>query len=388
MSLPAAAHPRASAALAVVGLTTQIAFAGTDGIPIVKQIVGVAARIVTLAQDIEARRDALHTLVENARGLARTVAAVTSDREIEGEILVRLEALHCVLRSIETLLSEHTAKTRFQRALSYAFSVQKHIDRLRHELSCTLNEFLLVAALDTNNRVKDSARCIGKFRVLRDFEVDKLELVAEEAPQGYCPLMEIADRADWGFGQAFSRALKVVDAARYLEDMGAAWNPESERHVFVDDAGRPTIGLRHDLCPFTPDATNPYYNQLVQFSILINISFPWEKTHAPVQLVNELFPDFPLGDIFNVCESIWTAQHVVPRNLLASHLVSQKTATYLQKIMTRLDARPHRGLVVNHASIVLRPFISSVAMGTFFYAKYWVYGSHEDRIAATKKRAT
>ncbi|EJD46705.1 hypothetical protein AURDEDRAFT_164158 [Auricularia subglabra TFB-10046 SS5] len=173
-------YPRASAALAGLGLTTQIALAATDGVPIVKQIVGVVARIVILAQDIEAHRDALHALAENARSMGRRVEAVAAEHEMDGEMLSTLEALHRVLSSVETLLAKHNAKSRFHRALIYAFTVKAHVDRLNQELSRAVQEFLLVAALDTNGRVKQNSKCIGKFRLLHDFEVDKLELLADD----------------------------------------------------------------------------------------------------------------------------------------------------------------------------------------------------------------
>ncbi|EJD46724.1 hypothetical protein AURDEDRAFT_164177 [Auricularia subglabra TFB-10046 SS5] len=178
MALKATEYPRASAALSGLGLTTQLALAATDGVPVVKQIVGVAARIVTLAQDIEARRDALHALVKNAQAIGQRVEAATRDRELDGEMLSSLDALHSVLRSVAALLADHTAKTRFQRALRYAFTVHKDVDRLNQELSRAVQEFL--ATLDTNGHVKNNAKCIGKFRQLHDYEVEKLELVMED----------------------------------------------------------------------------------------------------------------------------------------------------------------------------------------------------------------
>ncbi|EJD46727.1 hypothetical protein AURDEDRAFT_164180 [Auricularia subglabra TFB-10046 SS5] len=168
-------YPRASAALAGLGLTTQLALAATDGVPIAKQIVGVVARIVTLAEDIEARRDVLRTLAETARSMGRRVEAVAAEHDMEVEMLSTLEVLHRVLSSVETLLAKHNAKSQFHRALSYAFTVKGRVDRLSQELSRAVQEFLLVAALDTNGRVKQNSKCIGNFRLLHDFEVEKLE---------------------------------------------------------------------------------------------------------------------------------------------------------------------------------------------------------------------
>lgn len=179
MTLRASDYPRASAALAGLSLTTQIAVAATDGIPIVKQVLAVVSRIVTLAEDIDQRREALHALADSARTLGQRIEAVVSDRELEGEMLQSVEAVHTVLRSIEAFFNKHRAKTRVQRALSYALTTSKHITGLSQELSGAVQNFLLIAALDTNTRVRENARCIGQFRLLHEYEVEKLEHISE-----------------------------------------------------------------------------------------------------------------------------------------------------------------------------------------------------------------
>ncbi|EJD46715.1 hypothetical protein AURDEDRAFT_164169 [Auricularia subglabra TFB-10046 SS5] len=209
MPSQATEYPRASVALAGLGLTTQLALAATDGIPIVKQIVGVVARIVTFAQEIKARRDALHALVDDARAIGRSVEAVASGRELEGEMLARLEALYSVLRAVETLLAEHRTKRRLYRALRYAWTIQNVVETRSRELSRAVQQFLLVAALDTNAFVQDSAGYIGKFRLLRDFEVDRQDLVMEETPKGTSYSIKYYTARIEGSGQVF--------AVRFLE---------------------------------------------------------------------------------------------------------------------------------------------------------------------------
>ncbi|EJD46703.1 hypothetical protein AURDEDRAFT_164156 [Auricularia subglabra TFB-10046 SS5] len=487
MSSPATDYPRASAALAGLGVTTQVALAATDGMPIVKQIVGVVARIVMLAEDIETRREALHALVENARSMGRRVEAIAAEHEMEGEMLSTLEALHRVLRSIESMLAEHNAKSRFRRVLSYAFTIKNNINRLDQELSRAVQEFLLVAALDTNGYVKDNSRYIGKFRLLRDFEVVKQALVTEQTDQralyavkyysarvegsgrvfavrylersahaesdtatifddyiqqriqehdqvleqistvqkahpnvarfygrsagsihnrftvmdsGHYLAYDLAMRKGWGFNEVFSFALKVVvsticdlesadvqtftkDAARYLEGIGAAWIPGSAGHIFIDDKGTPTIGLKHDLRAFSPDATFPYVWGLVELWRLLLLSFPYEETQPPVQLGTEMFPDIPLDAAFNTCDSIWTIRQVIPRNL-SSYAVRQETATYLQKMLACLGDRSVNSMATNLAASFFRPAITSVATGTVLYAEYWAYSGYDDYISSAQ----
>ncbi|EJD46732.1 hypothetical protein AURDEDRAFT_164184 [Auricularia subglabra TFB-10046 SS5] len=460
MALQPQTYPRASAALAGLGLTTQLAFAATDGLPIVKQIIGVVARIITLGQEIEARRDALLALVEDARAIGRSVEAIVSERELEGEMLASLEALHSVLNAVEKMLSEHRAKSRLQRALRYAFTVQKHVNRLGQELSRAL-----VAALDTNAYVKDSARCIGKFRLIRDFEVDKLDLVAEETHKGasytvkyytariegsgqvfavryfeknapsrsesaaeddyiqqricdhdrileeistvqkahpniarfygrssgsitsrftfheaYHLAEDMAGRMDLDVGGAFSIALQVIDAACYLEEIGAIWFPIADDHIFMDEAGKPTIGLKNDLRAVSNAESYQYDNPLSACGSLLIHCAAAQTAHPPFELVSDMFPNFPLGEVFNATDWLRTRRQVAPRTLLTSHSFGQKTSTYLQKMVTCLNDRPIRTPARELAAAYFRPAVSSTARGTVSFGEYRAYRSGEDLI--------
>ncbi|EJD46719.1 hypothetical protein AURDEDRAFT_164172 [Auricularia subglabra TFB-10046 SS5] len=318
-------YPRASAALAGLGLTTQIALAATDGVPIVKQIVGVVARIVILAQEIEAHRDALHALAENARSMGRRVEAVAAEHEMEGEMLSTLESLYRVLSSVETLLAKHNAKPRFQKALSYVFTVKGQVDRLNQELSRAVQEFLLVAALDTNGRVKQNSRCIGKFRLLHDFEVDKLEVIAQDKRRDSLFNVKYYTARIEGCGPVFA-AIQVIDAATYLEEIGARWHPTFGNHIFIDEAGTPTIGLKHDLLALSKVALYQYHNPLAALGDLFIGSLVLQVAHTPVQLANDMFPDLPLEELFNTSERVWTRHQVTPRTVPGSYSVNQKTA--------------------------------------------------------------
>ncbi|EJD46739.1 hypothetical protein AURDEDRAFT_164191 [Auricularia subglabra TFB-10046 SS5] len=403
MSLSAPTYPRAATALSGLGLTAQIALAATDGVPVVKQVIGVVARIVTLAAEMEARHDALHTLVHNAREIGQRVEAVASDRPVE---------------------------------------------RLSEELSSAVQAFLVVTTLDTNVRVTDSSRCIGELRRLHDFEVDKLVLVTEDtdlgAPytvkyysarigsesatdynnmqqriidhdrmlgmvstvqkthpniarfygrssgdtitrftvmkSGVCPVDTLAHKM--GFGQVLSIALEVADAARYLEEIGVTWNPGSKQHIFLDDVGRPTIGLKHDLCAFSPDKTRPYHHQLAELYGLLYRTFLSDETQRSAQLFPGMFPELPLEDVFGLCDLIWTSHQVIPRTLMvpASSSVIRGTAVYLNAITDRLAAHSTHRMPLDAIAVFFCPSLSSAAIGKFCYAQYEAWSSHEDLI--------
>ncbi|EJD46713.1 hypothetical protein AURDEDRAFT_164167 [Auricularia subglabra TFB-10046 SS5] len=172
-------HPRASAALAGLSLATQLGLAATDGIPIVKLILGVASRIVTLVEKIEKDRDALHSLAERAQRLAQRLAAVASKHDPNDKILASLENIYRALRAIESWVEKHAAKPRLRKAISYLLSVSKDVDRLSQDLQTTVDDFLVLAALDTNARVQVNSRYLGKFQLIHDSDVDKEELIAE-----------------------------------------------------------------------------------------------------------------------------------------------------------------------------------------------------------------
>lgn len=155
-----------STTLAGLGATTQVAVAATDGIPIVNQVLAVLSNIIKLAQEIEKRRDALHELAETARSLGPSIAALSSEGELGGQVLLSIEALRTVLRAIETLFEKHKAKKAFHKALSYAFTTSKQIESLRQELSRAALQFQLVVALDSNARLTKANACLLESNAL------------------------------------------------------------------------------------------------------------------------------------------------------------------------------------------------------------------------------
>ncbi|EJD39671.1 hypothetical protein AURDEDRAFT_171305 [Auricularia subglabra TFB-10046 SS5] len=178
MSMRATEYPRASAALACLGLTTQIAIAATDRVPIVKQILGVVAHIVALAEKFEKDRDSVYSLAQKAKMMTDTIEAAVPNANPDGKVLVSLEHLHTVLSSIQKWLEKHTAKPRLLKTLSYLFTVSKDIDRLNQDLNTALSLFHLSAQIEASAR--------KRFREIPDCDIDKLDFITDAAPRPIC----------------------------------------------------------------------------------------------------------------------------------------------------------------------------------------------------------
>ncbi|EJD34777.1 hypothetical protein AURDEDRAFT_176172 [Auricularia subglabra TFB-10046 SS5] len=95
-----------------------------------------------------------------------------------------------VVQSVERFMKSHLAKGRVRRAISYVFTIPQQIERMDQELSDGLREFNVVALLDTNLRIRsgnqladENARYNGEFRLLKHVEVDKFELILQEASE-------------------------------------------------------------------------------------------------------------------------------------------------------------------------------------------------------------
>ncbi|EJD39669.1 hypothetical protein AURDEDRAFT_171303 [Auricularia subglabra TFB-10046 SS5] len=156
-------------------MTTQIAVAATDSVPIVKQILGVVARIVALAEKFEKDRDAVHSLAQKAKMMTDTIEAAVPKANPDGNLLISLEHLHTVLSSIQKWLEKHTAKPRFLKILSYLLTVSKDLDRLNQDLNTALSLFHLSAQIEASAR--------KRFCEIPDCNIDKLDLITEYADE-------------------------------------------------------------------------------------------------------------------------------------------------------------------------------------------------------------
>ncbi|EJD46674.1 hypothetical protein AURDEDRAFT_164130 [Auricularia subglabra TFB-10046 SS5] len=61
--------------------------------------------------------------------------------------------------------------------------MSKDVERLSADLADALQDFVLVAALDTNARVEENSRSVGGLRRLHDFEVEKLGHISATASE-------------------------------------------------------------------------------------------------------------------------------------------------------------------------------------------------------------
>ncbi|EJD46761.1 hypothetical protein AURDEDRAFT_184252 [Auricularia subglabra TFB-10046 SS5] len=179
--MPQISSSSASTTLAAVVQALNVAQQATDGVPIVSQIIGVVVRIGLLAEKIDNGREALHDLVEKSQILAQSISQVVADRSPTGQLAKSLERVYRALDAIERFMARHIEGNRFKKVFAYTFTMSKHVGRLTEDLSNAVREFLLVAALDTNNRVAavheavlDDARFDGEFRLVRHSEVQKL----------------------------------------------------------------------------------------------------------------------------------------------------------------------------------------------------------------------
>lgn len=170
-----------------MSLAVSLAREATDAVPVVKQTLGVAVRIMALAEKIDRDREALHALADRSLQLCRRVTNVMDGRTPDARILSSLERILAVFDKVEAFMKKHVARRSLHRAISYTLTVPQHVDRLTSDLENALQELVVVTLLDVNHHVHatqfsvdDGSRYAGEFRLLRHCEVDKLELIRED----------------------------------------------------------------------------------------------------------------------------------------------------------------------------------------------------------------
>ncbi|KZV96534.1 hypothetical protein EXIGLDRAFT_705322 [Exidia glandulosa HHB12029] len=143
-------------------LALQIAKEATSDVPIVKQVVGVALNIVELAERAEKNRDAMRMLAEKAATLAQLVDKVVSSRIVDGRLSDLLGHLSVVLAQVQEFMLKETAERNVLRNIYRSiFTVQKRTEELSNALEIEIHGFTT------------------KFRLLRDYEVQKLDVILE-----------------------------------------------------------------------------------------------------------------------------------------------------------------------------------------------------------------
>ncbi|EJD38086.1 hypothetical protein AURDEDRAFT_187856 [Auricularia subglabra TFB-10046 SS5] len=187
----------AGAALAALSLVFNVAREAVDGVPVVKQVVGVLSQILSLAEKGDKNREALRVLAVTSFAFAEAIPKVLNGQQLEGDVVDSLENVLKIAQSVKPMMVTHAAKNRFMRGLAYAFTLAPQIERLSAEVSNAVRMLHLLVALDTNARVRatneialENAQYDGEFRLLRDCDVTKKELVLKlsipNASQAVC----------------------------------------------------------------------------------------------------------------------------------------------------------------------------------------------------------
>lgn len=170
-----------SSALSGLSLTTGVARDVADGVPVVKQVLGLAARVVSLAQHIDKNRTDLHALADRAKRMDAAITAALGDREPDGHLLHRLEDMNATLRAIEQRFSKHVKRGRVRRMLEYIFTVQHEIERLQGEFDDRLSELQTASNIEASVVARENSRFIGEFRNIRHSEINLLRRIKTES---------------------------------------------------------------------------------------------------------------------------------------------------------------------------------------------------------------
>ncbi|EJD33258.1 hypothetical protein AURDEDRAFT_177666 [Auricularia subglabra TFB-10046 SS5] len=175
-------------AVAALSLVSNVVREAVDGVPVVKQVVGVLSQILSLAEKGEKNREALRMLAETSFAFAEALPKVLNGQQLEGPIADSLEAVLEIAQSVKPIMARHAAKDRIMRALAYAFTLAPQIERLTAELSNAVRMLHLMISLDTNARVRagkeialENAQYDGEFRLIRDCDVTKKDLIFQTA---------------------------------------------------------------------------------------------------------------------------------------------------------------------------------------------------------------
>ncbi|EJD38070.1 hypothetical protein AURDEDRAFT_172831 [Auricularia subglabra TFB-10046 SS5] len=124
-----------SSALAALSLVSDVARQAVDGVPVLKQVVGVLSQILSLAEAGDKNREALRVLAETSFAFAEAIPKVLNGQQLEGAIADSLEAVLKIAQSVKPIMVRHAAKNRFMRGLAYAFTLAPQIEHLSAELS-------------------------------------------------------------------------------------------------------------------------------------------------------------------------------------------------------------------------------------------------------------
>ncbi|KZW00981.1 hypothetical protein EXIGLDRAFT_830401 [Exidia glandulosa HHB12029] len=182
-----------STGLSVATVALNVAGAATDAVPIAKQILNSAAHICAAAERIQKKREAMYTLVEKSDIYATQINIAVAGRVLNTSLQRRLERLYSVFLKIEALVdtkagSKNNALTRVwqnvvakpNRAETLVVELEREIQlfQLLTEIQLSLVADHTASAVDdTATAVAADAKYDGQFRILRDCDIEKLDVI-------------------------------------------------------------------------------------------------------------------------------------------------------------------------------------------------------------------
>ncbi|KZV81384.1 hypothetical protein EXIGLDRAFT_731371 [Exidia glandulosa HHB12029] len=182
-----------STGLSAATVALNVAGAATDAVPIAKQILNSAAHICAAAERIQKKREAMYTLVEKSDIYATQINIAVAGRVLNTSLQRRLERLYSVFLKIEALVdikagSKNNALTRVwqsvvakpNRAETLVAELEREIQlfQLLTEIQLSLVADHTACAIDdTATAVAADAKYDGQFRILRDCDIEKLDVI-------------------------------------------------------------------------------------------------------------------------------------------------------------------------------------------------------------------
>ncbi|KZV92342.1 hypothetical protein EXIGLDRAFT_718432 [Exidia glandulosa HHB12029] len=182
-----------STGLSAATVALNVAGAAADAVPIAKQILNSAAHISAAAERIQKKRETMYLLVEKADIYATQIDIAVAGRVLDTSLQRRLARLYSVFLKIEELVDIQAGSKNNVLARVWYNVVRKpnRAETLVVKLEQEIQLFQLLTGIqlslvvdNTARIVDDTARAVaadmrydGQFRVLRDCDIDKRDII-------------------------------------------------------------------------------------------------------------------------------------------------------------------------------------------------------------------
>ncbi|KZV92338.1 hypothetical protein EXIGLDRAFT_836530 [Exidia glandulosa HHB12029] len=224
--------PLVSTGLAAATVALSVAGAATDAVPIAKQILNSAAHISVVAEKIQKKREAMYTLIEKADIYATQIDIAVAGRVLDPSLQRRLQRLYSVFLKIEALVDVKAGvkNNALTRVLQNVITKPSRAETLLVELEREIQLFQLLTGIQLSLIVGETARAVvadmkydGQFRVLRDCDIDKRDIIERcETEQG---------TVVWASARVDGQLLVI----RYLDPSPV---PQSDNNIVSEVAAR------------------------------------------------------------------------------------------------------------------------------------------------------